>query len=150
MKKFISIISLLLKNLLILWVPILLIEETFLFNYLGSEYFLTLISIIASSLCLNSYIKTYKKVNGKINCYLYNIVNAILLVIFNLVLGYFFFYLIDINIFHQCMGSGWECFLFGIEYVIIGFEYALLSAITLVIWLFIRLVKFLSSKLKNN
>ena len=81
---------------------------------------------------------------------MYNIVNAILLVIFNLVLGYFFFYLIDINIFHQCMESGWECFLFGIEYVIIGFEYALLSVITLVIWLFIRLVKFLSSKLKNN
>ncbi len=149
MKKVIYIISLLLKNLLILWVPILLIEETFLFDYMGKEGSL-IFSVIVSILCLIMYIKTYKKLNEKVNRYLYNIVNTILLVISNLLLGYFFIYLIDLNVFHQCMGSGWDCFLFGIEYLIIGFEYALLSVIILVIWLVVKLIKFLNSKPRKN
>ena len=149
MKKLIYIISLLLKSLLILWVPILLIEETFLFDYIGAEGSL-IFSVVVSILCLIMYIKTYKKLDEKVNRYLYNIVNVILLVISNLVLGCLFLNLIDLNVFHQCMGSEWACFLFGIEYFIIGLEYALLPVIILVIWLFVKLIKFLNSKPRNN
>lgn len=150
MKHFVYTILLLLKSLLILWVPILLVEETFLFNYVGPVGSL-IISVILSILCLIMYIKTYKKIKKeKKNYYLYNIFNAILFIIFNLTLGYFFINLIDLKIFHHCVGSGWDCFLFGIEYLIIGFEYAFLSAIILVIWLFVRLIKFLKNKLKNS
>ena len=145
MKKVIYIISTLLKSLLLLWVPILLIEETFLLNYIDAGIYV--FSLIISILCLIMYIKTYKKINKKqINCYLYNIINTILLVIFNIALGYLFLNLIDLNVFHQCLGSGWDCFLFGIEYLIIGIEYALFSVIALIIWLIVRLIKYLNSK----
>ena len=145
MKKVIYIISTLLKSLLLLWVPILLIEETFLLNYIDAGIYV--FSFIISILCLIMYIKTYKNINKKqINCYLYNIINTILLVIFNIALGYLFLNLIDLNVFHQCLGSGWDCFLFGIEYLIIGIEYALFSVITLIIWLIVRLIKYLNSK----
>ncbi len=145
MKKVIYIISTLLKSLLLLWVPILLIEETFLLNYIDAGIYV--FSLIISILCLIMYIKTYKNINKKqINCYLYNIINTILLVIFNIALGYLFLNLIDLNVFHQCLGSGWDCFLFGIEYLIIGIEYALFSVITLIIWLIVRLIKYLNSK----
>ena len=145
MKKVIYIISTLLKSLLLLWVPILLIEETFLLNYIDAGIYV--FSLIISILCLIMYIKTYKNINKKqINCYLYNIINTILLVIFNIALGYLFLNLIDLNVFHQCLGSGWDCFLFGIEYLIIGIEYALFSVIALIIWLIVRLIKYLNSK----
>lgn len=150
MKKLICILSVIFKSLLILWVPILLIEETFLLNFIGVNGSL-IVSVIASILCLILYIKTYKKmVKEKINCYFYNIINTILLIISNLVLGYFFLYLMELNIFHQCMGSGWDCFLFGIEYMLIGLEYAFFSVVILVIWLLIRFVKFLYNKLKKK
>ena len=148
MSKLISIILSFLKSIVILWLPILLIEETFLYDYIGS--FFLVFSIIASIECLIVYIKTYKKNVVKVNCYCYNIVNAILLIIINVVLGYFFLYLIDIGVFHQCKGSGWDCFLFGVEYLFIGFEYAFLTLIALVIWLLVRLIKFLNSRLRDN
>ena len=148
MKKVTYIISSLLKSLLILWVPVLLFEETFLYDYIWTE-FAFIISTFAIIFCLIMYKKSYKKLNKeKMNCYLFNIVNTILLVISNLILGYLFLRLTDLKIFHHCVGTGRECFLFGIEYLIIGMEYAFFSVIILVIWLFVRLIKFLRSN--NN
>lgn len=143
MKKYIII---LLKCILILWGPILLIEETFLFDYISSaESFIC--SIIISILCLIMYMKTYKKVKKeKINCYIYNIANTILLVIMNVALGYLFTNLVNLKLFHHCMESGWDCFLEGIEYLLIGLEYAFLSIIILIVWLFVRFIKFLNTK----
>lgn len=146
MNKVIDIMASLLKSILILWIPILLIEETFFYEYIGPQGSF-IFSIIASILCFIVYKKGYKKVD-RIDCYFYNIINAILLVITNVILGYFFLYLIDIEVFHQCTGSGWDCFLFGIEYLFIGFEYAFLSIIVLVIWLFVKLIKFLNYRKK--
>ena len=143
MKKLGYILISLLKNLLILWIPILLIEETFLNNYILAVPLL-IISVIICILCLILYIKSYKKI--KINYYLYNITNTILLVISNIALGYFFYYLTDIKVFHHCLGSGWDCFMFGIEYQLIGIIYAAFSIATLLIWLFVKLIKNLKSK----
>lgn len=147
MNKIVDIILSFLKSILILWLPVLWVEETFLYNYIG-DYGTFIFSIIAFIICLIVYIKTYKK-ETEINCYLYNIINSILLIITNIMLGYLFLYLIDLGIFHQCPGSGWECFLFGIEYIFIGFEYAFLTLLVLVIWLFVRLIKYFISK-KNK
>ncbi len=148
MTKLIYILSSFIKCLLVLWVPILLIEETFLFDFIGSAGAL-ICSLFASVLCLILYIKTYKKAKQeRINCYIYNIINAMLLEIINLILGYLFLYFIDLNLFHQCTGDGWSCFLFGIEYGLIGMEYAILSVIILIIWLIVRLIKFLSTSKK--
>ncbi len=144
MKKLMDILSSLFRSILILWIPILLIEETFLYEYI-SYYGLFIISIIAAIICLIIYIKKCKKIT-KINCYLYNIVNTISIAVTNIALGYLFFYFIDKGIFHQCGGTGWDCFLFGIEYIFIGFEYAALSLCILVIWLFIRLIKHIIAK----
>lgn len=148
MVKKINYIISLFKSLIILWLPILLIEETFLFNYIGGVGSLIL-SVILSFLCLIMYIKNYKKVNENVNHYFYNGFNTLLLIISNIVLGFLFVNLVDLNIFHQCNESGWDCFLFGIEYFLIGFEYALLSIIVLVIWLFGRLIKFLNSRTRK-
>lgn len=148
MPKLNCMILLFLKYILILWVPILLIEETFLFNYIGVSGTL-ICSLLMSVLCLIVYIKTYKKIT-KVNCYKYNIINAILLGITNLALGYLFIELIDLNLFHQCVGDGWACFMFGIEYLLIGIEYAILSVIILIVWLITRLIKFLITRRKNN
>ncbi len=146
MNKLISILATFLKCIFILWIPVLLFEESFIYEYLG--YIGAFIaSIIATILCLIVYIKAYKKVS--FNHYLYNIANAILLAITSVIFGYLFLYFIDIGIFHQCGGTGWECFLFGIEYLLIGFEYALLSIIILVIWLFVRLIKYIINKNKK-
>lgn len=76
--------------------------------------------------------------------------NAIVLGIINVALGYTFIHLIDIKFFHYCKGSGWDCFLYGLEYLLIGIEYAILPAIVLIIWLIVKLIKFLSNKFKNN
>lgn len=150
MKKLIYMILSFFKYILILWIPILLIEETFLLNYIGVMGTL-ICSLLMSVLCLIIYIKTYKKaIKERINCYMYNIINAVLLGITNLVLGYLFISLIDLNLFHQCVGYGWDCFLFGIEYLLIGIEYAILSTIILIVWLIVRLIRFLSAKRKNN
>ena len=64
-KKILYIIGSLLKSLLILWLPILLIEETFLFNYIISDELVIIFSIIIIVLCLFMYIKTYKKIKRK-------------------------------------------------------------------------------------
>lgn len=142
MKKIQYMILSFIKYILILWVPILLVEETSLFNYintLGSF----IISVLMSFICLITYINDYKKIcKKKINCYTYNIINTILLVITNVALGYLFLEFIDLKIFHQCLGYGWDCFLFGIEYQLIGIEYAFLSVIILIIWIIIRLIKY--------
>ncbi len=150
MKKLIYMILSFFKYILILWVPILLIEETFLLDYI--DVIGTFIcSLLMSVICLIIYIKTYKKAMKEgINCYIYNIINTILLGITNLVLGYLFMILIDLNLFHQCVGYGWDCFLFGIEYWLIGIEYAILPAIILVIWLIGRLIRFLKIKRRDN
>lgn len=144
-KKITNIILILLKNLLILWLPILLIEETSLIKFIHDEG-IVIFSVIISIICLIIYIKNYKNNKANINCYLYNIINTILLIISNIALGYCFFSLIDLNIFHQCLGTGWSCFLFGIEYIIIGFIYAIISIIILIIWLLIKLIKYLTKK----
>lgn len=150
MKKITYMILSFLKYILILWIPILLIEETFLYDYFTPSGTL-IISLLMSLICLISYIKDYKKISKeKNNCYIYNIINTILLVVTNLGLGYLFLELIDLNIFHQCIGDGWACFLFGIEYLMIGFIYASLSVLVLIIWLLIRLIKYLKLRKKNR
>jgi len=136
------------KYILILWIPVLLIEETILLDYISPMGTL-ICSLLMSVLCLIVYIKTYKKaIKEGINCYMYNIINTILLGITNLGLGYLFLSLIDLKLFHQCGGYGWDCFLYGIEYLLIGIEYAILPVIILIIWLIVRLIKFLSTKRK--
>lgn len=151
MKKYILLIFSYIKYLLILWVPILLIEETFLLEFVseGGSFICSIIMFIVS---LYIYITTYiKKIQDKaINRYKYNIINTIILGIINVALGYYFMHLIYIGVFHQCKGSGWDCFLFGLEYLIFGIEYALLPVIILIIWLIVRLIKYLNTKRDNN
>lgn len=149
MKKVLDTVSLLIISLVILWVPILLIEETFLFDYIGAVgSFITSFILIIIGLFI--YISSYKKIGKeKVNCYLYNIINTIILAISNVALGSLFFKLIESGIFHQCMGEGWDCFLFGIEYFFIGYEYALVAVVILVIWLIVKLIKYLIAKRKN-
>lgn len=149
MKKYALLLLSYLKYLLILWMPILLIEETILLDYVGNMGSF-ICSLLMSILCLIMYIKDYrKKQKEKINCYIYNGVNALILGVSNYALGYLFMHLIEINIFHQCLGSGWDCFLFGIEYWLIGIEYSILIVISLIIWLIARFIKYLGIK-KNN
>lgn len=146
MKKIINTIWSCLKYLLILWIPILLVEETFIFDVVGA-FGSIILSIILSIFTLIIYMKNYMKLNKeKINCYTYNIVNTILLAVSNIILGYLFIYLIDLNILHQCSGDGWSCFLFGIEYWLIGLEYAIISILALIIWLIFRLIKHSKNK----
>lgn len=146
MKNTIYTILSCLKYLLILWIPILLVEETFIFDFVGA-FVSIIISLILSIFTLIIYMKNYMKMNKeKINCYIYNIVNAILLAVSNIILGYLFIYLIDLNILHQCNGDGWSCFLFGIEYWLIGLEYAIISILALIIWLIFRLIKHSKNK----
>lgn len=150
MKNTIYTILSCLKYLLILWIPILLVEETFIFDFVGA-FGSIIISLILSIFTLIIYMKNYMKMNKeKINCYIYNIVNAILLAVSNIILGYLFIYLIDLNILHQCSGDGWSCFLSGIEYWLIGLEYAIISIIALIIWLIYKLIKYLNTSKKLN
>lgn len=150
MKTLIDRTLLYLKIILILWIPILLIEETSLFNIVDKTGISFICTIPSFMISFYIYVITCtKKVQDKsINCYKYNIFNTIILGIINIFLGYYFVHLIDIGIFHQCPGSGWDCFMFGIEYLIFGIEYALLSAIILIIWLIVKLIKKI--KLKNK
>lgn len=150
MKNYIYMLLKDLKYLLILWIPILIIEETVLFDYISSGGSL-IFSVLSSLICLLTYIKDYKRIDkNKVNIYIYNVSNAIILSLSNLSLGYLFINLIDMQIFHQCMGQGWDCFLFGIEYLLIGIEYVILAVIALIIWLIIRFVIYFNTSAKEN
>lgn len=143
MKKYIYMILNDLKYLLILWLPILIIEETILFDYVSSVGAF-IVSILASLIGLFIYIEDYKRIDkNKVNRYIYNIANVIILGLSSLSLGYLFVNLVDMQVFHHCMGQGWDCFLFGIEYLLIGFYYASFTLIILIIWLIVRFIKHL-------
>ena len=151
MKEFTKSIKCVLLYQIICWGLFILCDENKLISQTLSEEIAMITGIIVLIVLLiiyfifsNKYIKKNNLDSKKFNILLF-----IIWIISSISIMFVLFNLVENEYLHVCDGSGWDCFLNGIEYGIEGILMIFLAILILIIRIIIMFYKYIV-KSKNN
>lgn len=152
MKEFLNALKHILIFQLISWGLFTLIDEnTFVSQSIAENIAFTVGLIIQVIILVIYFIYTNKGVKKtNLNLIKYNIFLFILWNAISILITTGLVYLVNNGYLHICQGTGWDCFLNGIEYMLYGLSMIVLSLLILLIDVIIIIYKYIVKRNELN